>query len=421
MKVLFFYQHFWPDSPPYANMLRVIAAGLAEAGHEASVLTAQPSYKAEDRAGRSPARERLDGVDVRRLAPLALSGRVPLLRTIGKALFPLRASLATIAARLRGERQDVIVAATIPPVVNGLSALLAARLSGARFVYHLQDIYPEIGAAGGLWRAGSWRHRLLLALDTFTARHADRCVVLSEDMRSSLVARGLDDGHVVVLNNFMLSDFGSPTTNSSAVRAAADVVLGSSGRRRIVFAGNLGRFQGLETVLEGFLSLDAERLGLELHFLGEGAVTDTLRQLAGDDARVRFHGHLPFRSASRLIEACDAGIVSIAPDIYRYAYPSKTLTYLGLGVPVLAVVEPTSALAAEIRRHRLGVVVEERTSEGLARAFTALALWLDSEEADRVRIRDHARAASSAAVALVHWRSLIDGLGPAREALEAGS
>jgi len=148
MRVLFFYQHFWPDSPPYANMLRAMGQSLVANGHEVQILTAQPSYKAGDRAQQHPARDQLDGIQVRRLSHFPGSNRHRLISQLGRALFPLRACLAIFKNRLKGESPDVIVAATIPPVINGLFALLAAKLSGARFVYHLQDIYPEIGAAG---------------------------------------------------------------------------------------------------------------------------------------------------------------------------------------------------------------------------------------------------------------------------------
>ena len=52
MNILFFYQHFWPDSPPYANMLRAIGGHLQQQGHAVTVLTGEPSYKTSDRAER---------------------------------------------------------------------------------------------------------------------------------------------------------------------------------------------------------------------------------------------------------------------------------------------------------------------------------------------------------------------------------
>jgi len=421
-RVVFFYQHFWPDSPPYANLLRAIGAGLSSPGGVGSqrlvveMLTAQPSYKATDRSRRLPAHELVDRISVTRLALLPGSSRFTPLRLLGKLLFPLRALLVLIIRRLRGERPDVIVAATIPPVLNGLCALTAARIVGARFVYHLQDVYPEIGAAAGLWPERSLRHRVLRKLDTLVAQRADRCVVLSDDMRDSLIARGVPAQKVSIINNFMLEPFDSPegrVVDRLDAGKVADLSEGADGseasnaRRQLVFAGNLGRFQALETVLTAFLDHAATSDAFDLHFLGDGVVKDALLARAGDSSRVHFHGHVDFVEASRFIARCDAGIVSIGEGVHRYAYPSKTLTYLGLGVPVFVLVETESSLARDVREHDLGVTCGERSIEALVDAFGALERWLDSDADAQASVRRYVEAHTASGTVIERWRDLL--------------
>lgn len=405
-QVVFFYQHFWPDSPPYANLLRVIGSGLVTAGFAVDMLTAQPSYKASDRRTTQRSKDDVDRIAVTRLSLLPGSRRLGAVRLAGKALFPLRALCVLVARRLRGRRADVVVAATIPPVLNGLCALVGARLTGARFVYHLQDIYPEVGAAGGLWPERSLRHRLLRHLDGFISRRADRCVVLSEDMHVSLVARGVASERVVIINNFLLSSFATSDAaepvNSNDVAATT-----APGRRRIVFAGNLGRFQALDALLSGFLLHVEQSNSLELHFLGEGAIKEQLVSRAGASPHVHFHGHVDFDIAARFIENCDAGIVSIGEGVHRYAYPSKTLSYLGLGIPLLVCVEENSSLAEEVRTFELGVVCGERTPEAVARAFAELATWLDERPAPHESIANFVEQHVSADAAVDRWSSMI--------------
>lgn len=407
MKVIFFYQHFWPDSPPYANMLRTISSHFAQNGHEISVITAQPSYKVGDRTSRSPVFERLDGVSIRRLALLPGSGSISLLRVFSKASWPLRAAGYLLGQALLGRRQDVIVAATIPPVANGLFGLIAARLTRAKFIYHLQDIYPEIGAVGGLWSEKSLKHRLLRWSDTFVCRQADRCIVLSEDMANTLIKRGVDDTSISVINNFMLASFPS----DSEAPATIDTVALSAADFRVVFAGNLGRFQGLELMLQAFM--DATRsnnLAIELHFIGEGAAEESLKQSAKGMDNIFFHGHLPYEEACRCMATFDAGIVSIQPDIYRYAYPSKTLTYLGLGMPLLSLVEPESSLAASIAKDRLGVTASNTNRESIASGFNDIVQYLHSDANDRQRIKALANASSSSKAVMNQWNVMFEEL-----------
>lgn len=408
MKALFFYQHFWPDSPPYANMLRTISSHFAQSGHEISVLTAQPSYKVGDRAAKSPGSERLDNVSVRRLALLPGSASIPLLRVVSKATWPLRAACYLLGQALLDRRQEVIVAATIPPVVNGLFGLIAARLTGAKFVYHLQDIYPEIGAVGGLWSEKSYKHQLLRWFDTFICKRADQCIVLSSDMAKTLKVRGVKKDSISIINNFMLANFSEENVETTP---PSDIKVDSAGALRVVFAGNLGRFQGLELMLQAFIDATQDNnVQMELHFIGEGAAEESLKTSAEGLLNVFFHGHHPFEEACRLMATFDAGIVSIQPDVYRYAYPSKTLTYLGLGLPLLALVELESELAASIAKDRLGVAASNTSRESLTNGFTDIATYLQTDANNRQRIKALANDSSSSTAVMSQWDSMLEEL-----------
>lgn len=406
-------------------MLRAIGAHLHQQGHSVGVLTGVPSYKTSDRVNRVQSTETLDGVYVHRLSLLAGGRTINGLRLLSKAIWPLRAFFAVLWEAIRGRRQDVIIAATIPPIVNGLCAWLAARLTGAQFVYHLQDVYPEIGSAGGLWHETSARHRVLLALDSFTCRRADRCIVLSQDMADSLMRRGVHADSISIINNFMLLDFNVERAKPEQAKPAAethqavDPLPDAQGRYRVIFAGNLGRFQGLERLLQAYLDLPELHNAMELHFLGEGAALSSLQELASSRSGVFFHGHRPFDQAQILMEACDAGIVSIAPDIYRFAYPSKTLSYLGQGLPVLALVEPESALAREVVSLQLGVSASNIDLPALKKGFGDLLEFMQSQANDRDRIKNVTDSLYAHPVAMNRWQQLIDELHVARLSTES--
>ena len=409
--VLFFYQHFWPDSTPYANMLRAIGKQLIDKGTTVSILTAQPSYRFADFDRKRLAAESVDGIQVRRLANLPFARAVRPIALVGKVLFPMRALFSLVFDRLTGRSTpDVIVAATIPPVINGLGGLLSARVCRAKFVYHLQDIYPEIGAVGGLWSMNSIRFKALLMLDTFICKRADACVVLSDDMHRSLRGRGVEAQRIQVINNFMLESFES--NNLPQIASIESPVLNVERQKeepyRLVFAGNLGRFQALDLLVKAFLSKSISDLPLEFHFLGDGAAKSDLIALAKGNKRIIFHGHVPVDAAARFVSGCDAGVVSLLPDVIRYAYPSKTFFYLGLGVPIFALVDTDSELAADIRHNNVGVVGEGATHESLVNSFKKLAAWLQQYADEQERICKYAQVLGSSHASAVKWASLID-------------
>ena len=139
MRVLIAYRYFLPDTPAYAAILGNISFWLAEAGHDVEVITAQPAYKPNANIPKQVWRETMNGVDVRRVWLFKEKG-MGLAKAVNYALFILRSFLII----LFGPRRDVIMAGTTPPVLQAWFLSIAARLRGSKFVYHMQDIHPEI-------------------------------------------------------------------------------------------------------------------------------------------------------------------------------------------------------------------------------------------------------------------------------------
>ena len=399
MRVLAIYRHFWPDSPPYASMLRSITSHLASDGHDVTMLTEQPGYKAADRTMSCPAHDMVDDVSVRRLARLPGTG-IGMVRRIATALFPVRVVLYALGRRLRGERFDVIWTATMPPAINGLGVWLAARILNAKFVYHFQDTYPELQVFTGNWRKNGLLDRTVGWIDRRNARKAAVCITLSEDMADTIAARGIDRQKIIVINNFMLAGFGTDVPLPPHLAKPDDVF-------RIIFAGNVGRFQGLEAFVDAARLLSMERPAIEFMILGEGSALPELKQRAADLPTVRFEGHMPFDAARPVIASADLGLVSIDPSIYRTAYPSKTLTYLGLGVPVLAVVEPESALAHDLIGNDVGWVADGNDGPALARSIRKAHDARAGIGAARERALSYYRRDLSREAALARWSAIM--------------
>ena len=403
MRILAVYRHFWPDSPPYASMLRTVTARLAEKGHSVTMLAEQPGYKSTDRAIDVPHRERIDDVDVRRLSRLPFSGS-RVMRRIAAGVFPLRVVLHAAASRIRGERYDLLWTSTMPPAINGWGGRIAARILGAKFVYHFNDIYPELQVYAGNWRADSMLTRVIGWIDRRNAKRALLCIALSEDMAETIAARGIEREKIIVINNFMLASFTQEEPLPERFGRSTDTF-------RVIFAGNVGRFQGLEALVDAARLLAVEKPEIEFIILGEGTALNALEKRAEGLSNIRFEGHMPFEIAKSVIASADLGLVSIQPGVYRAAYPSKTLTYLGLGVPVLAMVEPHSSLAREIEENEVGWVASG--PDGVALAHTIASVHEADEDATLVRARvlQHYALNLSREAALQKWCSLVEKVG----------
>ena len=150
------------------------------------------------------------------------------------------------------------------------------------------------------------------------------------------------------------------------------------------------------------------------HFFGEGALSDRLAALVAEHGLTEV---APTRlSASRpggafLATRADLGVVSLAPGVIRAAYPSKTLSYLRQGTPILALVEGDSDLAATVRDERIGLQVEPGDVAGLVSVLRAVAADPTVLEGARDRARAlHARSFAKD-VRLEQWSALFEKLG----------
>jgi glycosyltransferase involved in cell wall biosynthesis len=359
MRILAIYRHYWPDTTPYARLLRAILERLAADGHEVAVLTAQPAYN--DLAHeRQPTNEYLGGVRVRRIRLLPERKSWFAFRLLNSLYFLLRAWAACILAR-----RDLLIANTHPPVLMGLALRLIQGTTGTPYILHCQDIHPEGAVLAGALPDGRVA-RILTRLDRGSCEAAYRIVTLSEDMRATLLSRPLSEAtakRIEIINNFPLDRY-EPAV--AAVRPVA------SSRFRVLFAGNMGGFQDLDRLIDA-AELLRDRREFEFILMGAGVALARLKErTAGLNLQnVRFEPHQSVEAAFSCMQQADLGVVSLARGVYRIAYPSKTMMYLSAGCPIVGLVEPQSRIADQICREGLGYVPDGDSAASIARMIVS--------------------------------------------------
>lgn len=395
---------FYPDSAPGALLTRGLAGHLAAAGHAVRVLAAQPSYRSVGQVGEAPRSETLDGAQVRRVP--AIRERGPRWRQLlNYCAFPVQVGGRLLASR----DDDAVVCNTVPPVVLPAIVALASRLRGQSFVYQCMDLHPEIGRLTGEF-ANPLVFRALRWIDTCSMRSAAAVVVLSEDMRRAVLARDPSlERNTVVINNF------SPRADEAGM---APLPPAPDGVVRVVFTGNLGRFQGLETIVGAMAHLGPQDR-VQLVLMGDGRARQQIAEQVADlslppGSEVTLLPHGSPGEARALMRSAHVGVVSLIPDLVRYAYPSKTATYAEQGLPMLVVCEGDSELAEMIRSEGLGWHAEPGDAAGVAAALrkasmdVATGRW--QERSDRVAA--YARDTFAPEAVMPRWVALVASLPP---------
>ncbi|MDG6777374.1 glycosyltransferase family 4 protein [Thiomicrorhabdus sp. zzn3] len=308
------------------------------------ILASQPSYKSVDKSKAFDWKVK-DGLGVVYRLPVFKFNNQKVNKALNFFWFPFVAFWFV----LFGKKYKVVTVSTSPPVLLAFSVALACKIRGMKLVYHCMDIHPEIGQISGEFKK-KWVFNFLKRLDQFTCRVASRIIVLSKDMLQSLLQRdpSLQD-KIQIINNYNL---GGEQLGEQAFFDPND------GRFRVVFAGNIGRFQNLDFLVKALAQADKVS-SVQLVFVGEGAALKQLKSQVKElnlEEQVQFIPHQTIDVAKRIIKDSQVAVVSLQDKVIRYAYPSKTMTYLSLGVPVLALVEEDSELAETLIKHQLGWV-----------------------------------------------------------------
>lgn len=390
MRILLIHRYFWPDNAPYAQMLYKIAQGLSDAGYEVSVLTALPSHSWDNTVKVSYS-ETSHGIKIKRLPLLPEFGRKIFFRIINTGLFALQ-----IFFRLLFRQTDVVMVASTPPVIIAAIVRYASKVRGFQYIYHCQDIHPEAMLLAGVIKKGFF-YNLLQNVDSKNVNCAAATVVLSEDMEKTLIEREKCNKNIHIINNFIFENIQTDNPDIEFHRA----------KFTILFAGNLGRFQGLEKIIDTAKLLQNEK-EINFVFLGDGIAKNHLEIQAGNliDKTVFFLGHRPIHETLGYMQLADIGLISITSGVIDVAYPSKTMMYLSMGLSLLVLVEQDCSLSKFIKQYHLGYVSPTAEPEDIQKTIVAAKNNKIQLRRDKSRINQLAEEVFGEDVTINHWVNL---------------
>jgi glycosyltransferase involved in cell wall biosynthesis len=377
MRILLLNEYFPPDTSATAKMAAAVADALAER-HEVVVLCGRPSY---DPSEWHPfyflRRETRGKVVVERVG----STTFPRHRMLHRVLNYL-SYVALAIPRALMIRADVVLAMTDPPF-EGIVGAFVAWLKRRPFVYNIRDLYPEMAVSGEIVRPARWV-RFWERLHRWALARAARVIVLGDDTRERIIAKGNDPGHVVVVRDGAPMPEAMPNQNHSVTREIR------SGYPFVVLhAGNLGFYGAWDTVIKAAQMLNGDGVGFV--FVGDGAARSQVEASANGCKAIRF---LPFRPTDQVpyvLAAGDLHLLTIRRGLEGVVVPSKLYPILAAGRPVLVLAHEESDAARVVQRSGCGVVANPDDPA----AFVALLREL-SRDPQRVAEMSHRAAAVAA-------------------------
>jgi glycosyltransferase involved in cell wall biosynthesis len=339
--ILLLNEYFPPDTSATAKCAAQVAEALS-VNHRVTVLAGRPSYDPAEHHPRYLLRREVRGnLAVERVGSTAYP-RFQMRRRVSNYLTYLSLAIP----RALSISSDVVLAMTDPPV-EGIAGALVARLSGRPFVYNIRDLYPDMAVGGSIVRPGSFTARWE-AMHRWALRHAARVIVLGDDMRDRIVAKGIDPARVVVSRDgIMIPDTVPSVENSVAREIRGDF------RFVLVHAGNLGFYGAWQTLISAVRMLETEGVGLV--FIGEGAMKPQVEAMAEGCSAIRFLPFFPASEVPLVLSSGDMHVVTVKRGLEGVVVPSKLYPTLAAGRPVLGVAPEESDVVRVIRRTGCGI------------------------------------------------------------------
>lgn len=370
LRVLMMTQWYDPEGGSAAQA-SVIARSLARRGAHVEVLTGFPNYPTGEVAQgyrvRAYQREVLDGITVHR-APLWPSHDASATRRAANYLS--WSAGATMVALSKVPKADAVLVHSTPATA-ALPALAVRATRGTPFVVHVQDLWPETVLTSEFLshRGQGFARRPLDAMCNAIYRRASSVAVTSPGMAPLIEARGVPTERIHFAANWADECVFRPVERS---QSAAET-LGLTRRFTVMYAGNMGPYQSLDTLLDAADRLrDRPDIGFAL--VGNGVRQAHLRDAVArrNLESVTFVPPVPFTQMTSVLALGDAHLISLADlPLFRTTLPSKLQATLASGKPVIGAV--TGDAARVIRTAKAGPVVTPGDDAALAAAIRGLA------------------------------------------------
>lgn len=269
-------------------------------------------------------------------------------RTLGQIRTSFRFSVTLMRVAKCG---DVVFSGTNPALMIFVIALLK-RLIGFRWMLLVHDVFPENTVAAKLTRSDQILYRILKLVADRAYACADVLLAIGRDMASLLKTKvGNSPVQIEYVPNWV-----SNQDVRVVQRSASELLDALHFKDKIVFQffGNMGRVQGLDSVLNAIKLVKSKKA--VFLFIGSGAAEGQIRKFAEESGleNVFFISGMKFAENQHGLSACDVAMVSLAPGMNGLGVPSKTYFSLAAGRPIFALTDTDSEICQLIKEDHVG-------------------------------------------------------------------
>lgn len=361
MHILLIHQAFVTLDEAGGTRHHELARYLVKRGHRVTIIASSVSYLTGKETHPKNGQHPEPGITVLRAYTYAALHRSFPHRVLSFLSF----MLTSFFLGLRVRHVD-LVWGTSPPIFQGVTAWLLARLKRVPFLFEVRDLWPAFAIAVGVLR-NPILIRSSLWLEGFLYRHADRVMVNSPGYVDHVRQRGARQ--VELAPNGADPSMFDPQACGQGFRTQH----GLTDQFIVLYAGAHGMSNDLGIVLQAAELLRSEA-GIRLVFVGDGKDKPALQAKAQAKqlTNLLFVPPAVKNDMPDVLAAADACIAILKPlELYKTTYPNKVFDYMAAGRPVILAID--GVIRQVVESAGAGVFVQPGDAQGLATAILSLA------------------------------------------------
>jgi glycosyltransferase involved in cell wall biosynthesis len=363
---------FSPDGVSTAYLYNDIALGFKHAGYEVVVLTTTPHYNLIETAlQKQLLNKKLFGLFYESHFDGIRVIHVPLKKyksTIIRILSFIYWHFLSLIIGLSIKKVDFILSPS-PPLSIGLISMLIAKKNKAKFIYNVQEIYPDL-----LIKNGALKSNIIIkslkCLEKYVYNHASAVITIDQKFYDQIVDRFNEKDKLKIVPNFVDTELYKPISKEVEL---PNPFKKDPHKVRLLYAGNIGFYQDWEPIL--FAAKKLRDTNIEFWIIGEGVKKEYLIKEVEKHNLTNIKV-LPYqdRELMPLINSfADIHFISINKEMEQEGFPSKVYTIMACSKPMIVITGENTPLYNFLKPLNCSILITNNRNEDFVHSITELA------------------------------------------------
>ena len=369
-RILIYSLVFSPDSVSTAYLYNDLALGFKKKGYKVTVLSSTPHYNlTEESLDKQPLQKKFFGLIYTSLFNGIKVYHIPLKKYknhLVRILSFIYWHIASFTIGLFLKKPDIILSPS-PPLTNGLVAILLAKIKGAKSIYNVQEIYPDLLINLG-YLTNKIVIKLLKKIEKWVYNGSNIITTIDIQFYNIIKSRIRNEGKLQLVPNFVDTQLYSTKSSTPLPKE----FIKREGYTNMLYAGNIGLAQEWDLILK--LAKEVSDHKITIWIIGEGAkksyLESQIKKYHLNNVNLLPYYDRKFMPAINIF--ADIHFIAMNRSVEKYGFPSKVYSIMASSKPMLVVSSEQTPIVSFLKKVNAALLVTDHSLNSFKRELLKL-------------------------------------------------